>query len=122
MSERSYHGATSHSLAGSDATVFWAVSDQKKIFYLMMHSHILLMVLSHWTHNKDPSDKRKISHWAILDYLAVRNVSTNHMHHPRDMVVHTMVFYYTSRGALAGMRNSSIGSTMRDRSNVPFLL
>ena len=32
-----------------------------------------------------------------------------YMHHPTDRIAHTTVFCYTSRGALAGMRNNSMG-------------
>ena len=31
------------------------------------------------------------------------------MHHPTDRKTHTTAFYYTSRGALAGTRNSLMG-------------
>ena len=31
------------------------------------------------------------------------------MHHPTDRITHTTAFVYTSRGALAGTRNSSMG-------------
>ena len=34
-----------------------------------------------------------------------------YMHHPTDRITHTMVFWYTSHGALAGTRNSSMGPT-----------
>ena len=33
-----------------------------------------------------------------------------YMHHPTDGITHTTAFVYTSRGALAGARNSSMGS------------
>ena len=32
------------------------------------------------------------------------------MHHPTDRITHTTAFCYTSRGALAGTRNSSMGA------------
>ena len=31
------------------------------------------------------------------------------MHHPTEKIAHTTAFFYTSRGALAGTRNSSMG-------------
>ena len=42
-------------------------------------------------------------------------MSTNgsFMHHPTDRMAHTTAFCYTSRGALAGMKNSSMGMCLK---------
>ena len=47
--------------------------------------------------------------------LSINSKGSFYMHHPTDRITHTTALCYTSRGALAGTRNSS----MKNRSDDP---
>ena len=111
MSKRSYHGATSHSITDKDRPqLFISPQGRKEMFYLTTHSthfNLRLYGIGHMiTDHSDSERETCCRHMGYSFRLTARDLlyALSHRH---DRTYHSLC--YTSRGALAGTRNSSKG-------------
>ena len=66
---------------------------------------------------KDHSDSEKGN--PLLPHRLLFPTRFFYMHHPTDRIAHTIA-YYTSRGALAGMKNSSMTDSLFHEKTLPY--
>ena len=83
------------------------IKGRKEMFSLMTHvTHFIYGYIVSGHMVKDHSDRERGNPPHGILFL-ITSKGLFHMHHPRDRIAHTNC--YTSRGALAGVRNSSMG-------------
>ena len=82
------------------------------MFYLTTHSTHFILRLYGVGHNimvEDHSDSERGNPLPLHGLLfPINSNGSFYMHHPIDRIAHMTAFYYTSRGTLAGTRNSSM--------------
>ena len=86
------------------------VDGRKEMFYLMTHSiHFYLRLYGVWHMVKDYSDSGEETscHHISYSFWLASKVLLYTPSHRQDSIYHSLC--YTCRGALAGMRNSSMG-------------
>ena len=82
-------------------TANYFVEERRNFFYLIPHSTHFILWLCGIRHK-------------VKDHSAREETHCHHYMISRDRIAHTTAFVYTSHGALAGMRNSSMLSIMWD--------
>ena len=96
------------------------IEREREMFYLMMHStHFIYdyMALDIWLRTILIVRKETRCHHIGYSYWLTAKVLLYAPSHIQDNTYHGLC--YTSRGALAGTSNSSIGPPMKDRSDDP---
>ena len=83
------------------------------MFYLMMHSTCFIygyMVLDEWLKDHGDSQRRNLF-LPLQGLFFLINTKGSYMYHPTYNIYHSLC--YTSRGALTGMRSSSLSPPCR---------